>query len=79
MSVPPVSASHSSKIPLQALPWLPRPSGKMRDHLASLPTEPPQALTFLQSLAQAGWGEADLRLLGRKVRMQVPAAAIAAA
>ena len=40
----------------------------MRDHLASLPTEPLQALKFLQSLAQAAWGEADLRLLGRKVR-----------
>ena len=40
----------------------------MRDQIASLPPEPVQALLFLQSLAQAGWGEADLRVLGRKVR-----------
>jgi FkbH-like protein len=39
----------------------------MRDRLASLPAEPLQALLFLQSLAQAAWGEADLRLLGRKI------------
>jgi FkbH-like protein len=67
MSAPSVSTSQSAKIPLQALPWLPRPSGKMRDRLASLPAESMQALLFLQSLAQAAWGEADLRLLGRKV------------
>jgi hypothetical protein len=67
MSDPPVSTSHSTKIPLQALPWLPRPSEKMRDRLASLPAEPMEALLFLQSLAQAAWGEADLRLLGRKI------------
>lgn len=53
---------------MQALPWLPRPSGKLRDRIASLPSEPLEALTFLQSLAQAAWGEADLRLLGRRVR-----------
>ncbi|MDB5552065.1 MAG: FkbH like protein [Rhizobium sp.] len=67
MSVPPVSTSQPAKIPLQALPWLPRPSGKMRERLTSLPAEPMPALLFLQSLAQAAWGEADLRLLGRKV------------
>jgi FkbH-like protein len=39
----------------------------MRDRLAALPTEPMAALLFLQSLAQAGWGEADLGLLGRKI------------
>jgi FkbH-like protein len=60
-------ATHSAKPPLQALPWLPRPSGKMRDRLASLPAEPLEALLFLHSLAQAAWGEADLRLLGRKI------------
>jgi FkbH-like protein len=67
MSSPSVSTSGPAKIPLQALPWLPRASGKMRDRLAALPAEPMQALLFLQSLAQAAWGEADLRLLGRKV------------
>jgi FkbH-like protein len=39
----------------------------MRDRLASLPAEPLQALLFAQSLAQAAWNEADLRLLGRKI------------
>jgi FkbH-like protein len=62
-----VSANPSVKIPLQALPWLPRPAAKLRDELALLPADPLQALKFLQSLAQAGWGEADLRLLGRKI------------
>jgi FkbH-like protein len=52
---------------MQALPWLPRPSGKMRDRLASLPADPLEALRSLQMLAQAAWGEVDLRLLGRKV------------
>ena len=55
------------KIPLQALPWLPRPPAKLREEPASLSADPLQALKFLQSLAQAGWGEADLRLLGRKI------------
>jgi FkbH-like protein len=63
-----VSESAPTKLSPQALPWLPRPSAKMRDRIASLPGEPLQALTFLQSLAQAAWGEADLRLLGRKIR-----------
>jgi len=54
-------------MPLQALPWLPRPLAKLRDKLASLPADPLQALKFLQSLSQTGWGEADLGLLGRKI------------
>ena len=54
-------------MPLQALPWLPRPLAKLRDELASLPADPLQALKFLQSLSQTGWGEADLGLLGRKI------------
>lgn len=40
----------------------------MRDRIASLAAEPLQALLDLQSLAQAAWGETDLRLLGRKIR-----------
>jgi FkbH-like protein len=63
----PTSTIHLTRIPLPALPWLPRPSGKMRDRLAALPTEPMAALLFLQALAQAGWSEADLGLLGRKI------------
>jgi FkbH-like protein len=59
--------NQSAKIPLQSLPWLPRPAGKMRDELALLPADPLDALLSLPSLAQAAWGEADLRLLGRKV------------
>ena len=55
------------KIPLPALPWLTRPSAKLRDKLASLPADPLQALAFLQALAQAAWNEAELRLLGRKI------------
>ena len=39
----------------------------MRDELAQLAADPMEALLSLQSLAQAAWGEADLRLLGRKV------------
>jgi FkbH-like protein len=46
----------------------------MRDRIASLPSEPLQALLSLQSLAQAAWGEADLRLLGRKIRSIVKSA-----
>jgi FkbH-like protein len=67
VSESPVSMNPSGKIPLSGLPWLPRPLGKMRDRLASLPAEPLAALRSLQALAQAAWGEADLRLLGRKV------------
>ena len=39
----------------------------MRERIAPLPAEPLEALSFLQSLAQAAWGEADLRILGRKI------------
>src|SRR5258708_39921423 len=39
----------------------------MGDGVASPPDEPREALLFLQSLAQAGWAEADLGLLGRKI------------
>ena len=62
-----VSTNPPAKIPLQALPWLPHPLAKLRDELASLPADPLQALKFLQSLSQTGWGEADLGLLGRKI------------
>ncbi|MCK1287615.1 HAD family hydrolase [Bradyrhizobium sp. 44] len=68
-------------MPLQALPWLPRPSGRMRERLALLPAEPLPALQFLQSLAQAAWGEADLRVLGRKIATilkSAPAASLTA-
>ena len=67
MSEAPVSTNQPTRIPLQALPWLPRPSAKMRERIAPLPAEPVEALLFLQSLAQAAWGEADLRILGRKI------------
>jgi FkbH-like protein len=50
------------------LPWLPRPQTKLRDALDALPGEPLPALSALQALAQAGWGEAELRAIGRKVR-----------
>jgi FkbH-like protein len=67
VSEPQASTNQATKLPLQALPWLPRPSGKMRERLASLPAEPLEALQFLQALARAAWGEADLRALGRKI------------
>jgi FkbH-like protein len=69
-----VSARHAAKLPLQALPWLARPLNKIRDAIGSLPADPLQALKTAQSLAQAGWDEADLRLLGRKVRGVLKAA-----
>jgi FkbH-like protein len=69
-----VSASQAAKLPLQALPWLPRPAKKMRDEIAALPADPLAALSAAQSLAQAGWDEADLRLLGRKIRGVLKAA-----
>src|SRR5512143_2210373 len=50
------------------MPWLPRPSGRLREQISALPGEPMQALASLQSLAQAGWSEAELRSIGRKVR-----------
>lgn len=62
-----MSTAPQAKISLPALPWLPRPQGKLRDQLAALPVDPLEALSFLQSLAQASWGEADLRMLGRKI------------
>jgi FkbH-like protein len=63
-----VSARHAAKVPLHALPWLPRPPRKLRDEIGSLPADPLAALIAAQSLAQAGLDEAELRLLGRKVR-----------
>ena len=57
-----------AKLPVQALPWLPRPACKMRDRLAALPADPIEALNVMRALAQAGWDEAESRLLGRKVR-----------
>ena len=74
MNEAPVSTTPGSKLSLQALPWLSRPSGKMRDRIASLPSEPLDALIQLHALAQAAWGEADLRLLGRKIRSILKAA-----
>jgi len=74
VSEPPASTAAAAKLSPQALPWLPRPSGKMRDRIASLPSEPLQALLSLQSLAQAAWDEAELRLLGRKIRSIVKSA-----
>jgi FkbH-like protein len=74
VSEAPVSTTPGSKLSLQALPWLPRPAGKMRDRLASLPSEPLDALMHLHALAQAAWGEIDLRLLGRKIRFILKAA-----
>jgi FkbH-like protein len=74
VSEPPASTAPAAKLSPQVLPWLPRPSGKMRDRIASLPSEPLQALLSLQSLAQAAWGEAELRLLGRKIRSIVKSA-----
>ena len=60
-------SARPAKLPLQALPWLPRPLRKMRDAIAALPRDPLQALKAAQSLAQAGWEEADIRQLGRKI------------
>jgi FkbH-like protein len=62
-----VSAS-SAKLSPHELPWLPRPAGHLREQLSALPGDPVQALVSLQSLAQAGWAEAELRSIGRKVR-----------
>jgi FkbH-like protein len=64
----PALSALAANLPVQALPWLPRAAGKMRDRIAALPPEPLQALLSLQSLAQEAWSEADLRLLGRKIR-----------
>ena len=62
------TARQSLKLPPQALPWLARPLRKMRDEIAGLPEDAMQALLAARSLAQAGWDEPDLRLLGRKIR-----------
>jgi FkbH-like protein len=61
------SGTHT-KLPPQMLPWLPRSSRKMRDEIAALPENPMDALQAMHLLAQAGWDDADLRLLGRKIR-----------
>jgi FkbH-like protein len=63
-----LSARQVPKVPLHALPWLPRPSQKIRDEIGALPADPLAALQVAQSLAQAGLDEAELRLLGRKIR-----------
>ncbi|MBI5319929.1 HAD-IIIC family phosphatase [Bradyrhizobium sp.] len=68
------TARPAAKLPVQALPWLPRPAGKMRDGIAALPADPLEALGALRALAQAGWDEAELRLLGRKIRNIVKSA-----
>jgi FkbH-like protein len=68
------SAGHAPKLPLHALPWLSRPLAKMRDQTSTLPADPLAALKAAQSLSQAGWAEADLRLLGRKIRSILKAA-----
>jgi FkbH-like protein len=54
--------------PLSALPWLPRPSRKMRDEIARLPDDALAALQAARLVAQTGWDEPELRLLGRKIR-----------
>ena len=56
------------KLPPQALPWLPRPARKMREGISALPADSLEALQAARLLAQAGWDEPDLRLLGRKIR-----------
>jgi FkbH-like protein len=61
-------AASRVKLPPQALPWLPRPARKMRDAIAALPADTLEALQAARLLAQAGWDEPDLRLLGRKIR-----------
>ena len=68
MTEPTGPAGHAAKLPLHALPWLPRPLANMRDQTTALPADPLAALKAAQALAQAGWAEADLRLLGRKIR-----------
>lgn len=52
----------------QALPWLPRPVSRMREEISALPAEALPALQAARLLAQSGWDEPELRLLGRKVR-----------
>ena len=71
-----VPARAAANPPLQALPWLARPLHKIRDAIASLPSDPLPALQAAQLLAQAGWEETDLRQLGRKVRGVLKAAPV---
>lgn len=68
------AARSVAKLPTQSLPWLPRPSGKMRDCLGALPSDSLAALAAMRALAQAGWEEAELRQLGRKIRSILKAA-----
>ena len=75
MSEPAVSAL-AVKLSVQALPWLVRPCGRMRDHITSLPSDPLEALLYLQSLAQAAWSEADLGVLGRRIRTLLKSAPV---
>jgi FkbH-like protein len=63
-----VPAKRAAKLPLQALPWLPRPPRNIREALGALPPDPLEALKAAQALARAGWDEPELRLLGRKVK-----------
>jgi FkbH-like protein len=70
-----VSVPPAAKLSLGELPWLPRPANNLRQQLSALPPDPMQALLSLQSLAQGGWGEADLRSIGRKIRGMLKSAA----
>lgn len=70
------AARPAAKLPVQALPWLPRPAGRMRDRIAALPADPLEALGAIRALAHAGWEEADLRQLGRKIRSILKSAPI---
>jgi FkbH-like protein len=56
------------KLPPEALPWLPRPVRRMREEIAALPTDALPALQAARLLAQSGWDEPELRLLGRTIR-----------
>jgi len=57
-----------TKLPPEALPWLPRPVRRMREEIAALPAEALPALQAARLLAQSGRDEPELRLLGRKIR-----------
>lgn len=62
------AARHALRLPPQALPWLPRPQRRMREEIAGLSDNPLAALHAARGLAQAGWDEPELRLLGRRIR-----------
>jgi FkbH-like protein len=62
------AAKHGLRLLPQALPWLPRPSRKMREEIAGLSDDALQALQAARGLAQAGCDEPELRQLGRKIR-----------